>query len=309
MILIATLNPAVDFTVFGGRLNPYQTNRGTDVPPDPGGKGNNAARVARLLGCDVSVTGFAGGFTGQYVRARLREEGIKDCYYTTEKATRVTLSYIEEESRRETKIVPSGPELSSGEAEAFLRHFQYLLDSRPFSIIGLCGSLPRGVPDDYYGTLIDIAAGRHIPVILDTSGGSLSEGIKHRPSMIKPNREEAFELTGGSTMEEVTSRVKSMTVLVPTISLTLGGDGAVLFRHGLTMRGRSTIGPAVNPVGAGDAFIGGYMAAFSRFGDDPMSSFRWALAASACTARATGITWPPGEFDDALRTIELEELP
>jgi fructose-1-phosphate kinase PfkB-like protein len=176
-------------------------------------------------------------------------------------------------------------------------------------MIGLCGSLPRGVPDDYYGTLIDIAAAHHIPVILDTSGVPLAEGVKHRPYMIKPNREEAIELTGGSTMEEVTSRVKSMTVLVPAISLTLGGEGALLFRHDRTMRGRSTMGAAVNPVGAGDSFVGGYMAAFSRFGDDPVSSFRWALAAAACTARATGITWPPGEFENALRTIELEEVP
>ena len=71
MVLTVTLNPAVDYTVYGERFLPYRTNRCEALFPDAGGKGNNTARIARLLGADVIATGFIGGFTGQFIIEQL----------------------------------------------------------------------------------------------------------------------------------------------------------------------------------------------------------------------------------------------
>lgn len=307
MILTVTTNPAIDFTVFGEEFIPHQTNRGQDMAPDPGGKGNNAARIARLLKSEVMVTGFIGGFTGDYIQDQLRHEGIQTEYFPIRGTTRITLAFVEKGTARETKIVPLGPKISDEEAEAFCRHYEHLIKTHQFSIIALCGSLPRGLSADFYGKLIDMAREHEIPAILDSSGDALSEGIKHLPFLIKPNLAEAMELTGAGR-NEIFDSMKKLSSKVKIIALTMGSDGAIFFSKQRTVRVHAETNEMINPVGAGDAFIGGFAAAFDRFGAEEEQLFFWAVAAGTCTARSAELIWSLDEFEKTRRSLTIEEM-
>ena len=67
MILTVTLNPAVDKTYTTGALMLGQVNRMRTANNIAGGKGINVAKILRQYGYDVMVTGFLGGYTGQFI--------------------------------------------------------------------------------------------------------------------------------------------------------------------------------------------------------------------------------------------------
>lgn len=327
MILTVTLNPAVDLVVFGDRFAIGETNRGEEIAPDAGGKGNNVARIARALGCEVASTGIIGGFTGEYVRAQLESEAIRTEFYETRKTTRITVSYVESGSLRQTKIVPDGPARDASETTAFTQHFRSLLERNHYSIVSLNGSLPRGIETSYYSALVTICREHGVPVVLDTSSDALSESVrgiesgsggkKALPDIIKPNLLEAQTLLGltrQSTSDEeelrvVTSGLKKLNVDVPLIALTLGEEGAILFDRGKLHHGVIRNANAVNPICAGDAFVGGFMAAYDQFPESTLECFRWAVAAGTATASVEGLLWERQAFDRFLRRVEVQQWP
>lgn len=307
MILTVTLNAAVDFTVFGGPFRPHTTNRGSNLPPDPGGKGNNVARVARFLGVDVAATGFLGGFTGDFIRERLAGEGIECVFFPVDGLTRITVAYLEEGTGQETKIVPAGPQIDENTLDAFGLFFRELLTTRRPSVVVLSGSLPGDVPDNYYGHLIDVAHAEKIPVILDTSGAALFASLKYLPEVIKPNRDEAAALTGKTTDAEIISELHKLTDMVSVFALSLGGGGATFITREETIavtppRGR----PAVNPVGAGDAFVAGLAASFDKTGRWDHTAFSHAVAAGTACARSRELLWHDDHIEDIMAEISIQ---
>lgn len=312
MILFVTLNPAVDFTVHGRDFEPRRTNRGRDAAPDPGGKGNNAARIARLLGANTVATGFMGGFTGDFIASELEREGIHACFHPIKGLTRITVAFVEEGGHAETKIVPRGPEISSTEREGFLHRFEKLLEGRKFRALALCGSLPAGLPPGFYAELVGIAKRHGIPAILDSNGQALAQGLACAPYMIKPNLDEAAEIAGKQDEEAIFAAMRGLAARIGVVALSMGARGAVFFTSTRTVRvsvaeGSAPAG-AINAVGAGDAFVGGFCASLERHGFDEAKAFAWAVAAGYCTAHSAGMLWPAEEFARALQGVIMEEI-
>jgi 1-phosphofructokinase family hexose kinase len=308
MILTVTLNPAVDFTVFGGPFLPHRTNRGRPMPPDPGGKGNNAARVARSLGADVTATGLLGGFTGAFIDLSLKREGVITSFLEISGLTRFTAAYLEEGTGAETKIVPDGPEISEHDAVDFITHYERLIKATSYSVIVLSGSLPPGLPEDFYSALTEVAGRYEIPVVLDTSGKALAASISRPPLMIKPNLTEAGELAGSDKIDDIVRFLKGLSATIPIIALTMGPDGALFITAEGTTKIATDVSNVTNPVGAGDAFVGGFAAAYDRFGDEREHLFRWAAGAGTATARSAGLLFTRRDFEEAAESLVIEEI-
>jgi tagatose 6-phosphate kinase len=308
MILTVTLNPAVDFTVYGDTFKVNETNRGRLMDPDPGGKGNNVARVARLLGTDVVATGFLGGFTGRFIESGLREEGIETDFLHIDSLSRITVAYIEETASAETKVVPFGPDITRSEREKFARHYRSLLKENSFSSVILSGSLPGSLPDDYYGTLIDSAREYDVRVLLDTSGPPLVCGMKHTPFLVKPNRQEAKELVGSDGERETYRFFEGVAENGTIVALTLGEGGAVFFSGNKIYRIRPEAGKGRNPVGAGDAFVGGLACALDRFGKRDDMLFSWAAAAGTAAAGSQGLLFSTDLFHEIQKSLLIENI-
>lgn len=312
MILFVTLNPAVDFTVHGSAFQTHQTNRGRDAAPDPGGKGNNAARIARLLGAKTTATGFLGGFTGDFIASELEREGVRARFHPIEGLTRITVAFVEEGAHAETKIVPQGPEISSKEREGFLRRFEKILKSGKPKVVALCGSLPAGLAEDFYALLIGIAKNHGVPAVLDSSGKALAQGLRGDPFMIKPNLDEAAELVGSRDENAIFAAMREQARRTGVVALSLGSRGAAFFTSTRALRvsvaeGGDGAGP-INAVGAGDAFVGGFCASLELHGYDEERAFAWAVAAGYCTAHSAGMLWPADAFSHALDRVIMEEI-
>ncbi|WP_411141521.1 1-phosphofructokinase family hexose kinase [Streptomyces sp. x-80] len=292
MILTVTLNAALDITYRVPRLHPHRTHRVTDVAERPGGKGLNVARVLASLGHRAVATGFAGGGTGEALRALLTQEtDVADALVPVGGATRRTVAVVDESTGDTTQLNEPGPTVSPAEWHTFLGTYRELLgDARA---VALCGSLPPGVPVDVYARLTRVARTAGVPVLLDTSGEPLRRGLAARPDLAKPNADELAALTGST--EPLRAARDTRRRGAHAVAASLGADGMLL----VTADGAWQAAPprriAGNPTGAGDSAVAGLLSGLVEDLPWPERLSR-AVALSAATVRAPAA----GEFDPAV---------
>ncbi|WP_336053462.1 1-phosphofructokinase [Streptomyces sp. CA2R101] len=290
MILTVTLNAALDITYRVPRLQPHATNRITEVSERPGGKGLNVARVLAALGHRTVATGFAGGGTGEALRALLAETDVTDALVPVGGATRRTVAVADASSGDTTQLNEPGPTVSPAEWDTFLGTYRELLGEA--RAVALCGSLPPGVPVDVYARLTRAARSAGVPVLLDTSGEPLRRGLAARPDLAKPNADELAALTGST--EPLRAARDARRRGAHAVAASLGPDGMLA----VTADGAWQAAPpqriAGNPTGAGDSAVAGLLSGLVEELPWPDRLAR-AVALSAATVRAPAA----GEFDAA----------
>ncbi len=175
-ILTVALNAAIDTTLtLDEPLQPGESHRAREALKLPGGKGLNVARVLHTLGVPVHATGLVGGSTADFITQGLRKEGIEASFAPIGGTSRTCNAVVECDSGRVTEINEPGPSISAEEAQAFLGLYERLLPGS--EAVALSGSLPPGLPADYYAGLIERARAAGVPAVLDTSGTALRAGI------------------------------------------------------------------------------------------------------------------------------------
>ncbi|MEU0336586.1 1-phosphofructokinase family hexose kinase [Streptomyces sp. NPDC006193] len=291
MILTVTLNTALDLTYRVRSLRPHTSHRVSEVAERPGGKGVNVARVLAALGHEATVTGFAGGATGQVLREGLAgTPGLTDALVPVSGATRRTVAVVDGLSGDTTQFNEPGPHIAPAEWGAFLDRYEELLPGA--RAVALCGSLPPGVPVGAYANLVRAARAAGVPVLLDTSGEPLRRGVAARPDVIKPNADELAELTGSHEPSRATQDARRRGARAVVASL--GARGLLA----LTPEGRwRAVPPAAehgNPTGAGDAAVAGLLTGLLDGLSWPDRLAR-AVALSAATVRSPAA----GDFDRA----------
>ena len=96
MITTVTLNSAIDKTYYVNRLGLNQVNRVSQMFAEPGGKGNNVAKVIKPLGIPVTASGFAGGHNGRKISEDLESLKINHRFVETTGESRICLNIIDE---------------------------------------------------------------------------------------------------------------------------------------------------------------------------------------------------------------------
>ncbi|MFI8997038.1 1-phosphofructokinase [Streptomyces sp. NPDC053542] len=300
MILTVTLNAALDITYRVPRLRPRGTNRVTEVSERPGGKGLNVARVLAALGHDTVATGFAGGGTGDALRAMLAQEtGVTDALLPIGSATRRTVAVVDTAGGETTQLNEPGPTVSPAEWDAFLTRYRELLDGA--EAVALCGSLPPGVPVDVYARLTRTARAAGVPVLLDTSGEPLRRGLAARPDLAKPNAAELASLTGHN--EPLRAARDARRRGAHTVAASLGADGMLAVTADGSWQAAPPQRIAGNPTGAGDSAVAGLLSGLVEGLSWPDRLTR-AVALSAATVRAEAA----GEYDRATYEDLLEQV-
>ncbi|HEQ7915937.1 TPA: tagatose-6-phosphate kinase, partial [Streptococcus pyogenes] len=168
MILTVTLNPAIDVSYPLDELKCDTVNRVVDVTKTPGGKGLNVSRVLNDFGETVKATGCVGGESGDFIINHL-PDSILSRFYKISGDTRTCIAILHEGNQ--TEILEKGPLLSVDEIDGFTHQFKYLLND--VDVVTMSGSLPAGMPDDYYQKLIKIANLNGKKTVLDCSGNAL----------------------------------------------------------------------------------------------------------------------------------------
>jgi 6-phosphofructokinase 2 len=283
------MNPAVDVSTSAERVVSEHKLRCSRPLRDPGGGGINVARVATRLGGDVKALYPRGGETGALLRRLIDAEGIASLAVHVAGETREDITVYEEESGEQFRFVFPGPELSQDEWRECLAAI-CSLRGRPAYFVA-SGSLPPGVPEDFYARAASAAKACGARVIVDTSGPALGAALEEGVYLIKPNLRELRQLTG-DTLDDQEARITAARRLVEAgrteiVALSLGHDGALFVTADAAWGARALDVKVVSAVGAGDSFVGGLTWSLAA-GHGLEEAFRYALAAGSAALLTPG---------------------
>lgn len=300
MILCLNLNAAIDKTIVVSSYEINKIHRPESVIAQAGGKGCNVARALKTLGEEPVVSGWVGGFAGQFIETGLHREGIRTDFVHTDFESRTCTSVLDREKKTMTEIYEVGESVPAENIEELRSHIQTIIGN--YKAVTLSGSLPPGVPSDFYADLIEIARKENVLTFLDTSGDALRIGIEAGPYFVKPNEAEATSLLGrGSqdTFDFVQAAAEISTRYETNVLLSLGAKGAIAARAGESCIVKSPNVEAKSAVGSGDCMLAGLVYGFLQG-----LSFQEAIICGVAAGTANTLTIGAGK----LKLEDFEQL-
>ncbi len=355
MIVTVTLNPALDVTYDVDALVVDATNRVARMSAHAGGKGVNVARLLRLLGTaegvlpgpsglpapsalpgpdgfgrlgaaaagrEVVALGFAGGTTGGELLADLDRAGIGHAFVACAGETRRTVAVVDGGAGTVTMLNEPGPAVTPEEWEALRDRLEGLLPGA--SAVVLSGSLPPGLPPDAYATLVRLATGYDVPVVLDAGGAALRLALPAGPEIVKPNAAELAGALPASAADPAPPGHAPTTVAGPPGlaggAAWMRGEGAraVVVSDGPrglyadTPDGRwRAVPPEVvggNPTGAGDAVVAALTLGLVSGWDWPYALVQAAALSAAAVGHPVAGRIDPGPYLGHVDRVRLDHV-
>jgi 6-phosphofructokinase 2 len=288
-IVTITINPAIDIFVNVGRVVSTRKLRCSTPKRDPGGGGINVARVAHRLGGDVAAIYPIGGAIGKLLQRLVEREHIESLVTPSHVETRENFTAFEEPTGEQYRFVLPGSRLHRAEWEAVLDKLA-TLPNKPKYVVA-SGSVPPGVPNDFFARVAKHAKVLGAKTVIDTWGAALQAALDEGVTLIKPNLVELSDFVG-STLDNDKDRIAACRQLAANgraemVALTLGEDGALLVTADQVWRAQPMAIEPVSTVGAGDSFLGGMVVALA--GGKPVDeAFRVAIAAASAAVMSPG---------------------
>ncbi len=306
-IVTLTMNPALDITTSVDVVRPTDKLR-CEIPRyDPGGGGINVARIAHILGGSVFAVFPAGGSHGGLLMKLLGDAGVPFAEIPIVASTRQSFTVNESSSGEQYRFVLPGPQLTLREQQRCLQELRMAARSADFVVAS--GSLPPGVPADFYQWVADICRQLGVRLILDTSGG----GLRHVSSgvyLLKVSVRELRERVGRPLATEAEQLVAAHELIdggvAQVVLVSLGSRGALLATHHESQRFAAIPMPAGSGVGAGDAMVAAIAVGLSR-GWPLAKAVNFGIAAGAAMLMTPGTE--ACHRSDAERLFELVAQP
>jgi 6-phosphofructokinase 2 len=288
-IVTITINPAIDIFVNVPRVEPTRKLRCSAPKRDPGGGGINVARVAHRLGSGVAAIYPIGGAIGKLLHRLMEREGIDSLVTPSHVETRENFTAYENDTGEQYRFVLPGSALHRAEWEACLDKLASLPEKPKFVVAS--GSVPPGVPEDFFARVARHAKRLGAKTLIDTTGAALKAALDEGVTLIKPNLAELIELVG-APLDRDEDRIAACRKLVAggraqAVALTLGEDGALLVTAEHAWRAQPMAIEVVSAVGAGDSFLGGMVSALAA-GKPLEEAFRVAVAAGCAAVLTPG---------------------
>jgi 6-phosphofructokinase 2 len=265
-IITLTPNPAIDVSTSVAKMAPYTKLRGARPERHPGGGGINVARVVKRFGGAVTAIYPVGGVIGQYLHQLMDREAVSSLTIRTEDETREDFTVFEQATKQQYRIVLPGAELREPEWTACLAAVAGAKPAPEFIVAS--GSLPPGVPDDFFGKVARLAKKMNAKLIVDTAGAALKEALQEGVYLIKPNLREFKELTGTRATEDGALIEAGRSIInrgsVEIIAISMGPNGALLITRDHALRANGMKITPVSVVGAGDSFLGAMVWSLAR---------------------------------------------
>lgn len=283
MIYTVTFNPSLDYYVKVNNLKSGIVNRTSTEYITVGGKGLNVSLALKELGDPSYALGFVAGFTGRAIDEKVSVLGLEHEFLEVEGQSRINVKI---KSTTETDINGTGALVTEDDVARLTKRLKALLKDGDWLII--CGSVPPPLDDKTYENLLKkIKTVKNINVVVDACGGLLTNTLKYRPFLIKPNIFELSEIFGLKTLpntKEIAACARTLQKQgARNVIVSMGSDGAVMVTEtDQAMYVRAARGQLVNSVGAGDSMIAGFIHEYLASGNY-FSALNFATAAgSAC---------------------------
>ncbi|MCR4780414.1 MAG: 1-phosphofructokinase [Ruminiclostridium sp.] len=287
MIYTVTFNPAIDYVMKFPQVRHGGVNRSVSELMFYGGKGINVSVVLSQLGVSNTALGFIAGFTGTELETGVRAMGVNTDFIRLDKGmTRINVKVSAE--HEVTELNAGGPDIDEASLARLTEQTDRMKDG---DTIVLAGSIPKCLPGNTYEKLIARLSDRNIRVVVDAEKELLTNILKYRPFLIKPNIEELSAIFGKpvSGMDEVREcAVKLREMGAQNVIVSMGSNGAFLLDENGEKHFHTAFssGKTINAVGAGDSMVAGFLAGYERGFDYALVL---GLAAGAATAFSEGI--------------------
>lgn len=326
MIVTVTPNPSLDLTYTLPPASP-------DVPPEviraegvsfeASGKGVNVTRTLLRSGVPSRCVIPLGGGVGDLVRSLLEQDGVPARVVARDGETRINTSLLAPD-RLPVKVNSAGGAVRPGDAGELLAAVRAELtgpasDGPPQERwLAVCGSLPPGCDPDLVGRLVQVARDCGWRSAVDTHGAALAEAVAARAGLLAPNVAELAEvepevraaLAEGTVDDLVAATCRFAARSGCEVLLSRGADGALWTDGRLAVLGRPEPVQPVNPAGAGDALLAGWLSGRGATPAELQARLARAVAwGTACCQAPTTVadlgavgvsavrTWVRGEAD------------
>jgi 1-phosphofructokinase len=312
-VVTVTLNPAIDLTVTVAELALGTVQRAKTAQSGVGGKGINVAGCLADWGTPVIVTGVLGRTNAEPFAQFFAAKHIDDRFVRAPGETRTNIKIADLASGDTTDINLPGLAVD-------LTTYDLVWDTlvelvRPQGLVVLAGSLPEGLADGTWASLIADLERHGARVVLDTSEGpfaaAMAEPEGRLPYCVKPNRLELEAWAGRElpTIADLVAAARDLVDLgIELVVVSLGPEGALFVRDGEALSARLPPMRVLSTVGAGDAMVAGTVAAL-RDGLALPEIARLAVAFATGKLSLVGPHLPErGEIEALATRVELRRV-
>lgn len=283
MIYTVTFNPSLDYYVQVNNLKSGVVNRTSSERLAVGGKGINVSLALKELGDETLALGFVAGFTGNAIKEKVTTLGLNYDFIEVEGQSRINVKI---KSNTETDINGTGAKVYEKDVNKLVRKLKSNVKEGDWLIV--CGSVPSTLDEFAYANIFKkLKTIKGINYVVDASGKLLTETLKYKPFLIKPNVHELCEIFGLSAEPDIDGLIayarKLQDMGARNVIVSMGSAGAVMVTETQqSMYVRAARGQLVNSVGAGDSMIAGFIHEYLQSGNY-FTSLNYATAAgSAC---------------------------
>jgi len=265
-IVTISINPAIDKSSSVAHVVAERKLYCKQPRFEPGGGGVNVARAIRKLGGESVLLYAAGGLTGERLQELLNEEDLVHRPFPIKGTTRESLVISEESTGQQYRFGMPGPEFQKKEWEQFLREL-LVIEPTPDYLVA-SGSLPPGVPSDFFAQVARVGKSKGAKTIIDTSGEALEKALQEGVYLIKPNVREFRELVGEDIIEKSQIKAESQKMIrsnrCEILVISLGADGVLMVTDEIAEHILPPIVPVVSKIGAGDSMVAGIVLSLAR---------------------------------------------
>jgi 6-phosphofructokinase 2 len=265
-IITITISPAIDINTNVSKVIPEHKLRCTETVYEAGGGGINVSKAIKKLGGDSLAIMQSGGSTGEMLEQLMANMSIDFLAIKTKNPTRQNFIVLEENTNAQYRFGMPGSTLSTAEIDEFIQKIEQLSVSTDFIVAS--GSLPEGVPVDFYARIAKICKENNTKFILDTSGAPLKAAANEGVYLLKPNLQELSQLYNVENLElnDVDDAAKFIIEKgnCEVVVVSLGPQGAILVTKDGYEHAPSPIVKKLSTVGAGDSMVAGMVWALSE---------------------------------------------
>ena len=232
---------------------------------------------------------IAGGKNGDKLLELLKNENIICKVIPSVENTRENIMIMDKKTDEHYRFVMPGPRIQEKEWQQVLDVLMEISPKPDYVVAS--GSLPPGVPDDFYARVADWAINNDVKMILDTSGPALKLAMERGVYIAKPNLRELGEMVNNERLTGMELDDAAREILAKgycrILVVSLGSKGALLARHNSLEYVIPPVMPVVSAVGAGDSMVAGIICGCIK-GFWPEKAIRYGVAAGTAATITPG---------------------
>jgi len=223
------MNPAIDLSAGTNLITADRKLRFSHLRHEPGGGGVNVSRAIRKMGGESTAVCMTRNQKETMLLELLQAESISTLPVHINDPTRENFHIYEESTGKQYRFDMPGPTVNKEEWQSCLYILEKMNPVPDYMVVS--GSLPKGVPSDFYARIARRMQKADVRIILDSSGESLEAAVAEGVFLIKPNLRELQLLNGSPIKSEEELEHAAMDIAgskgCESVIVSLGAAGAL----------------------------------------------------------------------------------